>query len=224
MLPNSAHDRIAPHGRTTSMASGGAVSRLLGSEDPVRAEARRLLAERGPATYIGDILAERDGALTRWPDRDGKPLVVWIQDKTNIPGWMASYVDDVRGAFQDWDAVKVPVHFAFTTDSAKADVHVTFIDHFDEPISGRTKWERDEDWWITDANIVLAVAHHDGVMLDDDAMHAMTLHEVGHLIGLDHTKDPLSVMAPRVRVRELSRADRATAQLLYALPPGPMNK
>jgi predicted Zn-dependent protease len=70
----------------------------------------------------------------------------------------------------------------------------------------------------------LAVAHHDGVMLDDDAMHAMTLHEVGHLIGLDHTKDPLSVMAPRVRVRELSRADRATAQLLYALPPGPMNK
>jgi predicted Zn-dependent protease len=205
------------------MASGGAVARLLNDEDPTRAEARRLLAERGPETYIGDILAERDGALTRWPDREGQPLVVWIQDKSAVPGWMNTYVEDVRDAFQEWDA-QVPMNFKFTKDSALADVHVTFIDHFDEEISGRTKWARDEDWWITDANIVLAVNHRDGLMLDDEAMHAMTLHEVGHLIGLDHTKDPTSVMAARVRVRELSKADRATARLLYALPPGPVNK
>ena len=48
------------------------------------------------------------------------------------------------------------------SDSADADVHVTFIDHFDEPISGRTKWARDDDWWITDADIVLAVHHRNG--------------------------------------------------------------
>jgi predicted Zn-dependent protease len=51
-------------------------------------------------------------------------------------------------------------------------------------------------------------------------MKAMTLHEVGHLLGLDHTEDLSSIMAPRVRVRELSMADRATARLLYTLPPG----
>ena len=99
-------------------------------------------------------------------------------------------------------------------------MHVTFVHHFDEPISGRTKWARDDDWWIIDADIVLAVHHNSGRTLDDDAMKAMALHEIGHLLGLDHTEDLTSIMAPRVRVRDLSVADRATARLLYTLPPG----
>jgi predicted Zn-dependent protease len=112
------------------------------------------------------------------------------------------------------------VRFVTTTDSADADVHVTFVDHFDEPISGRTRWGRDEDYWITDADIILAVNHRNGERLDDDSMHAMALHEIGHLIGLDHTADSTNIMAPKVRVRTLSRADRATARLLYTLPAG----
>ena len=51
-------------------------------------------------------------------------------------------------------------------------------------------------------------------------MRAIALHEIGHLLGLDHTGDQTNVMAARVRVRELSIADRATARLLYTLPPG----
>ena len=66
---------------------------------------------------------------------------------------------------------------------------------------------------ITDANIVLALHHNRGELLDYDAMHAMALHEIGHLLGLDHTQDTLSIMAPKVRVRELSDADAATVRL-----------
>ena len=99
-------------------------------------------------------------------------------------------------------------------------MHITFVDHFDEPISGRTKWARDDDWWIIGADIVLAVHHRNGNALDDDSMKAMALHEIGHLLGLDHTGDSTSIMAPKVRVRDLSPADRATVRLLYTLPPG----
>ena len=202
--------------------SGGAVGPSLtaGESEYTRAEVRRRLAENAATTYIGDMLAERDSSLSRWPDQQGEPLRVWIQPSSDVSGWSPDYVDEVRSAFSQWDALELPVRFSFTSDSAGADVHVTFIDHFDEEISGRTKWVRDDDWWITDANIVLAVYHRNGPMLDDEAMHAMTLHEVGHLLGLDHTRDSTSIMAPKVRVRSLSAIDRATVRLLYELPPG----
>ena len=207
----------------TSVASGGVVVKSSTRErGSVRARAavRRRLAERGQGTYIAEMLAERDSSLARWPDRADVPLTVWVQSKSNIPEWSTSYVEEVRRAFRQWDGLRLPVRFAFVRDSARADVHVTFIDHFNEEISGRTKWARDDEWWITDADIILAVAHRNGPQLDDDAMHAMALHEIGHLLGLDHTEDPTSIMAPRVRVRTLSRADRATVRLLYTLPPG----
>jgi predicted Zn-dependent protease len=48
----------------------------------------------------------------------------------------------------------------------------------------------------------------------------MALHEVGHLLGLDHAASPEHIMSARVRVRDLSEADRATVRLLYAVPAG----
>lgn len=217
LLPLTASG-VRTHGRT-SVASGGAVGHPF-ADEITRETVRRTLAEHGTDTYIGEMLAERDSALARWRDHAGDPLMVWIQPASEVAGWDTQYVEDVRTAFTDWDALKLPVRFTFTTDSASANVHVTFVNHFEEPISGRTRWARDDDWWITDADIVLAVYHRGGPMLDDEAMHAMSLHEIGHLLGLDHTVDPTSVMAAKVRVRTLSPADRATVRLLYTLPPG----
>ena len=209
---------VRPAHTRTNVASAGTVGRELTPE--ARAAVRRQLRERGQGTYIGEMLAERDSALARWHDLKGKPLNVWIQPSADINEFRPEVATSVRDAFLDWDGLLLPVRFAFTPDSASADVHVTFIDHFDEPISGRTKWARDEDWWIIGADIVLAVHHRNGNVLDDDSMKAMALHEIGHLLGLDHTGDSTSIMAPKVRVRDLSAADRATVRLLYTLPPG----
>jgi hypothetical protein len=208
---------VHPAHTRTDVASAGSVGRELTPE--VRAAVRRQLKERGEGTYIAEMLAERDSALARWHDLK-KPLKVWIQPTSDVDEFRPEFTTEVRDAFRDWDSLLLPVRFAFTSDSAAADVHVTFIDHFDEPISGRTKWARDEDWWIIGADIVLAVHHHNGNALDDDSMKAMALHEIGHLLGLDHTGDSTSIMAPKVRVRDLSAADRATVRLLYTLPPG----
>ncbi len=224
LLPLTSFVSVPRTSPRTSVESGGAVDRPLKRRDsdslPEREERRLRLSQGAQGTYIGEMLAERDSALARWPDRRGIPLDVWIQPSSSVEAWSESYVREVAAAFGEWDMLQLPVRFAFTSDSAHANVHVSFVRQFDEEISGRTTWARDDHWWITDADIVLAVYHHNGARLDDDAMHAMSLHEIGHLLGLDHTLDPMSIMASRVRVRALSDADRATVRLVYTLPPG----
>ncbi|MDP1857615.1 MAG: matrixin family metalloprotease [Gemmatimonadaceae bacterium] len=194
--------------------------RPVADRNVVRVDVKNRLERLAVGTYIGELLAAHDSALARWPDRRLKPLRVWIQPIARIEDWSPTSVSLVRDAFIDWSDTGIPLSFSFVLDSSSANVRVTFVDRFREPISGKTLWSHDDRWWILEASIVLAVHHRTGEILDAAATRAIALHEVGHLIGLDHTTDTTSIMTPRVRVRDLSAADRATAQLLYLLPPG----
>ncbi|ODT01891.1 MAG: hypothetical protein ABS52_15860 [Gemmatimonadetes bacterium SCN 70-22] len=193
-----------------------------GERERSLSDARNRLALGAAGTYIGEVLAAHDSALARWPDRQGAPLRIWVQPSAEIPDWSPASVDIVRDAFVEWGESGIPLNFSFVRDSASADVRVTWIDRFNEAISGKTLWSHDDRWTILEASIVLAVHHRTGETLDASATRAIALHEVGHLIGLDHTADTTSIMTPKVRVKTLSSADRATAQLLYLLPAGPI--
>jgi hypothetical protein len=97
---------------------------------------------------------------------------------------------------------------------------VRFVSQFADGISGRTIWSRDAAWWLVSGEIDLALANPRGDQVTASQLHAIALHEVGHLLGLDHVDDAEHIMAPRVRARALSPADRATVRLLYSVPAG----
>jgi len=157
-----------------------------------------------------------DSTRARWPNAPGDPLRAWIQPADGSgPGVMTDY-DAVRRAFLSWNAVFLPVRFAFTADSAIADVRVRWIARFDRPMSGNTECVLTDDNWILRADVVLAIARFDGRRLDTHEMHGLALHEIGHAIGLVH--QPKGVMAATTRVRELTAADRTAARRLYGLP------
>ena len=170
-------------------------------------------------TYLEDVLRARANVLARWRERIAKPLSVWIQPRA-LGSLLVPADSLVRGAFAAWEASGIPVRFIFVSDSADAEVHVTWLDRFARPVSGITNWGVDRSHWIVEADIKLAIHQHSGVALDSWATRAIALHEIGHLVGLDHTSDTTSIMAPLVRVSRLSASDIATVRALYSSPPG----
>ena len=188
--------------------------------DPERTA--RLLS-RAQDTYIGELLAARDSVNFRWPDRRDEPMRVWIQPST-LEGFDPASAALVRDAFTQWTDAGVPIAPRFTPDSARAEIRVTWVDRFESQMTGRTRWAHDQHGWIVGGSIQLAIHQPDGRRVDADAVRAIALHEVGHLLGLDHTADATNLMSARIAVPELSEADRATARLIYQLPPGSLKR
>lgn len=182
-------------------------------------EIRLALQAYAAETYIGELLAARDSMNFRWPERTTAPLHVWLQTAP-LDAKQQEWPRAVEEAFVPWTATGIPVAFLFTDDSARADVRVTWVDRFESRATGRTRWVRDRHGWIIGASIEIARAQPDGRALEARAIGAVARHEVGHLLGLDHTTDESSIMAATVRVGELSEADRNTVRLVYKLPPG----
>lgn len=194
---------------------------VLGSEPPLEpSELRRRLQQGATGTYVGELLRSRDSSLARWPVRVTDPLRVWVAQPVQLPGWHEEFPSSVRDAFDAWVDAGIPMRFTFIYDSASADVHVRFLPRFPSGISGKTMWTRTNDWWLVSADIVLSLAHPAGGPVTPLQMRAIAMHEVGHLLGLDHTDSLSSIMSARVRVSDLSDADRATIRLLYSVPAG----
>lgn len=213
----------ARHGEEVLVTSN-TIRRTNGNATTTTADTRRRVASGMAGTYIDELLTARDSAITRWPDRTTRPLRVFVRDGDTLEQWNPDFLPAVRDAFDTWTQAGIPVRFSFVRDSATADIAVHFVEGFANGISGKTVWSRDGSHWLLSSDIQLAVTHPNGGTVTAPQMRAIALHEVGHLLGLDHTANPDNIMSARVRVRELSEADKATVRLVYAVEAGSLKR
>jgi Matrixin len=180
---------------------------------------REAVLSSAPGTYIERLLAEHRSVLERWPNRMMTPIQVWIDSSETTPGMQPGFPAAVRAAFAEWVGVGLPVRFAFVGAVQDANVAVRWTEHLDRK-TGATTWRTDRRGWLLSADVTLATHISNGRPLDERGVRAIALHEIGHLLGLSHSDYAGDIMAPLVRVDQLSSSDRATARLLYSLPAG----
>jgi hypothetical protein len=187
-----------------------------------RSEIRRRIRASAGSTYLNDILiASPDSMLHRWDGRMSTPVRVFFPP-TTVANFQPSFLDAVRGAFQRWQDAGVPVRFNLDADSGSAEVRVQWRIQFEGERSGQTDLQWDEDGHLTGGTVTLATFDAKGQPFAPDEVHVLALHEIGHLIGLDHSPDPGDIMYAQPKVRDLSPRDIRTASLLYDLAPGPL--
>ena len=185
-----------------------------------RSEIRRRIRASVAGTYLNDvILASADSMLHRWDGRVSTPVRVFFPP-TTVANFQPSFLDAVRSGFQRWQDAGVPVRFNLDADSASGEVRVQWRIQFEGERAGQTDLRWDDDGHLTGGIVTLATFDAKGQPFAVDEVRVLALHEIGHLLGLDHSPDPGDIMYAQPKVHELSPRDIRTALLLYDLAPG----
>jgi hypothetical protein len=165
--------------------------------------------------YLGESDGTLESVVWRWQIGDDGPRTLWVHLLAPPPERPGFWDETVR-AMEAWNSVGgVPLKFRQTVHARSADVEFRWIRRFDAQQAGTTDRETDGDGWLSTAVVTLATEHEQGILMSDEFLRLVALHELGHVLGLPHSGDPNDVMHPGNRNSSLSDRDIRSVRRLY---------
>jgi len=152
----------------------------------------------------------------RWPNGAPDTIRVHIADAAGVAGWDATDHARVVAALRSWESTGIPLHFQIVAPTVPADLTINWVDQFRTYQSGWTTLVADRRGQIHRATVTLALYDGNGVALADSMRSAITLHELGHALGLKHVADSTALMWPIAGTRtKLTHTDVNAVRELY---------
>lgn len=166
---------------------------------------------------------------TRWHDKT-RTIRIYVKPGDKLPDWNARYLELLREAFAEWQVVLDDrLTFEFLPKKKNADVLIAWQKKATPQrgqkgaeLMGYNTREVLDNRHLIRSDIDLALHDMQDRPISEAVLKSIMLHEIGHMLGLEHSNNPNDLMYVSVDAELLKEAliiserDQATLRKLYA--------